>query len=221
MHESSQARWREASATVLGLALIAVSTLAAGAEDLVPMPAARVSSGVSLPLAATGPMAPQSAAKSDGGLVKMGPTEACVEQRPITEVDTNIGVKDGVNEPGGRRRGLPSRQHTSGLDDANSPVGDALLLLGGPRLVLWSSLLRGNQPGTPRILSSLFAGSATAGLQRPVSSARYPPLPYLMVAEPPQECVSTLGQYRPGDCVPFQWNYPYFSPCAPRHSDGR
>ena len=37
--------------------------------------------------------------------------------------------------------------------------------------------------------------------------------PYLLLAEPPHECVYTLGEYRPGSCVPFQWNYPYFSPC--------
>jgi hypothetical protein len=39
-------------------------------------------------------------------------------------------------------------------------------------------------------------------------------LPYLLLAEPPGECVYTLGEYRPGSCVPFQWNYPYFSPAA-------
>jgi hypothetical protein len=40
-------------------------------------------------------------------------------------------------------------------------------------------------------------------------------LPYLLFAEPPCECVYTLGEYRPGSCVPFQWNYPYFDPTLP------
>jgi hypothetical protein len=33
---------------------------------------------------------------------------------------------------------------------------------------------------------------------------RVPMLPYLAVAYPPDECIGTLGHYRPGDCVPFQ-----------------
>lgn len=41
-----------------------------------------------------------------------------------------------------------------------------------------------------------------------------PALPYLMVAEPPCECVYTLGHYRPGSCVPWQRNYPPCSCCG-------
>ncbi|MGO9108093.1 MAG: hypothetical protein ACLP9L_02560 [Thermoguttaceae bacterium] len=38
-----------------------------------------------------------------------------------------------------------------------------------------------------------------------------PTLPYQLTAMPPCECVYTLGEYRPGDCVPYQINYPPFS----------
>ncbi len=33
-----------------------------------------------------------------------------------------------------------------------------------------------------------------------------PALPYLMTVQRPCDCIYTLGQYRPGDCVPRRWN---------------
>jgi hypothetical protein len=42
--------------------------------------------------------------------------------------------------------------------------------------------------------------------------ATIPALPYCLSAEPPHECVYTLGHYRPGSCVPWRHNYP---PCDP------
>ncbi len=45
-----------------------------------------------------------------------------------------------------------------------------------------------------------------------VSGARFfatvPALPYLISARPPCECVSTLGHYRPGSCVPYRCHRP-------------
>ncbi len=38
-----------------------------------------------------------------------------------------------------------------------------------------------------------------------------PALPYLMAAEPPCECVYTLGHYRPGSPAPYRIQYPPFS----------
>ena len=44
-------------------------------------------------------------------------------------------------------------------------------------------------------------------LQPIISGARFfltiPALPYLMGLEPPDECLYTLGYYRPGDCAPY------------------
>jgi hypothetical protein len=36
-------------------------------------------------------------------------------------------------------------------------------------------------------------------------------LPYQMVAQPPCECIYTLGEERPGNCVPCQWQLPPLS----------
>ena len=58
------------------------------------------------------------------------------------------------------------------------------------------------RPVQPLVSSAHFYGAAFT-------------LPCLLVAEPPQECVYTLGEYRPGSCVPFRWNSPYFSLALP------
>ena len=52
-------------------------------------------------------------------------------------------------------------------------------------------------------------------IAQPAASAAHffatiPALPYCLAAECPTECVYTLGHYRPGNCVPWRWNWP---PC--------
>jgi hypothetical protein len=54
------------------------------------------------------------------------------------------------------------------------------------------------------------------GLAQPVLSAAHffgtvPALPYLIAAEPPRECVYTLGHYRPGSAAPYRIHYPPLS----------
>ena len=41
--------------------------------------------------------------------------------------------------------------------------------------------------------------------------ATIPTLPYQLTATPPCEYIYTLGEYRPGSCVPYQINYPSWS----------
>lgn len=59
-------------------------------------------------------------------------------------------------------------------------------------------------------------GCCTNCLQSAVSAAHFfgtvPALPYCMSAQPPCECVYTLGHYRAGDCVPWRCSWP---PCDP------
>lgn len=54
---------------------------------------------------------------------------------------------------------------------------------------------------------SRYGHSAGPILQPALSGARFfltaPALPYLMGLYPPQECVYTLGYYRPGSCAPY------------------
>ena len=55
-------------------------------------------------------------------------------------------------------------------------------------------------------------------LQSACSAAHFfgtvPALPYVLSAQPPRECVYTLGHYRPGSCAPWRCNYWPWDPCA-------
>ena len=61
-------------------------------------------------------------------------------------------------------------------------------------------------------------GYSVGLLQPGVSAAHFfgsvVALPYKTWAEPPHQCVYTLGHYRPGSCVPYRYHYPRFSPGA-------
>ena len=152
--------------------------------------------------------------EGEARLDAMGPTEACAEMRPITAVNTNIGVKAGGSERPedvGAVCHPAEREPTYGLTArAWSPLcyfWEAPVLSYGPLYFEETNLERHGYSQTylrgvqPLVSSAHFFGTVIA-------------TPYLLVAEPPHECVYTLGEYRPGSCVPFQWNYPYFSPCA-------
>ena len=54
------------------------------------------------------------------------------------------------------------------------------------------------------------------GVAQPMVSAAHffgtiPALPYLMAANPPRECIYTLGHYLPGSCAPYHVYYPPLS----------
>ena len=195
----SRARW--ISAAAVGFACIGISGSRLQAQNPGAGPAGPISPSVQ-PL------------PGEARLDAMGPTDSCREMRPITAVDTNIGIKTGPNE---RPEDVGSVCHpalaeppyamTSRPWAATCYSWEAPALCYGPLYFEETNLER-------------FGYSQTylRGVQPLVSSAHFfgtvSMLPYLLVAEPPRECVYTLGQYRPGSCVPFQWNYPYFSPCA-------
>jgi len=166
-------------------------------------------------------MQPPPTATGEARLDAMGPTDACRELRPITAVGTNIGVKPGGQErpedvgavchPG---QAMPPYALTARPWGPVCYCWEAPSLCYGPLYFEETNLERHG-----------YSQTYLRGVQPLVSSAHFfgtvAVLPYLLVAEPPRECVYTLGEYRPGNCVPFQWNYPYFSPCAERHSEDK
>jgi hypothetical protein len=198
--------------------LVAIFGSHAKAQYLPGAPAPGPSSFVQPPPAAGRvPGTPGDAAEAR--LDAMGPTSDCVEMRPITAVNTNIGVKPGNNE---RPEDVGAVCHPAQREPPYAMTArpwsgvcyfwEAPVLSYGPlyfeetnleRYGYSQTYLRGVQP---LVSSAHFFGTVVAS-------------PYLLVAEPPHECVYTLGEYRPGSCVPFQWNYPYFSPCAGWHGD--
>jgi hypothetical protein len=149
----------------------------------------------------------------------MGPTDNCAEMRPVTAINTNIGIKPAGNE---RPEDVGAVCHPAQHEPLYmmsgrpwSPVcyfWEAPVLAYGPLYFEETNLERHGYSQTylrgvqPLVSSAHFFGTVVA-------------TPFLLLAEPLQECDYTLGQYRPGDCVPFQWNYPYFSPCEGRHEE--
>jgi hypothetical protein len=202
MFANPQSRARSITAATLGITCLAIFASQLKAQVMRDEPPGGVVHDVPQPAAA------------EARLDAMGPTDACREMRPITAVNTNIVVKPGGNE---RPEDVGSVCHPEQAEQAYAmsarPWGpvcyfwEAPALCYGPLYFEETNLERHG-----------YSQTYLRGVQPLVSSARFfgtvPMLPYLLLAEPPRECVYTLGQYRPGSCVPFQWNYPYFSPCA-------
>jgi len=168
-----------------------------------------------------GAIAQKSPPAGEGLLQAMGPTDQCVERRPITEVNTDILVQGGSNE---RPEDVGAVCHPSQAQPAYTMAPrewtgirycwEAPAQCYGPLYFEETNLERYG-----------YSQTCLRTVQPLVSSAHFfgtiPLMPYLMLAEPSRECVYTLGQYRPGSCVPFQRNYPYFSPCATLQKDNR
>jgi hypothetical protein len=154
---------------------------------------------------------------AEARLDAMGPTDACAEMRPITAVNTNIGVKTGGNE---RPEDVAAVCHPAQHEPLYTMTGRPW----SPVCYFWKAPVLAYGPlyfEETNLERYGYSEKYLRGVQPLVSSAHFfgtvAATPYLLLAEPPCECVYTLGEYRPGSCVPFQWNYPYFSPCAPWH----
>jgi hypothetical protein len=205
------------AAALVGFTIIEIIASQAKAQ-YPPVAPAPVPSNFIQPPPVVRPMQPP-IAPGEARLDAMGPTDNCVEMRPITAVNTNIGTRPGGNEqpedvgavchPAQRE---PLYTMTSRPWSPVCYFWEAPVLAYGPLYFEETNLERHGYSQTylrgvqPLVSSAHFFGTVIA-------------TPYLLIAEPPHECVYTLGEYRPGSCVPFQWNYPYFSPCEGRHED--
>jgi hypothetical protein len=151
---------------------------------------------------------------AEARLDAMGPTSACAEMRPITAVNTNICVK-----PANMER--PEDVGTVCHPCQREPFYTMTARPWSPLCYFWEAPVLAYGPlyfEETNLERYGYSQTYLRGIQPLVSSTQFfgtvAATPYLLVAEPPHECVYTLGEYRPGSCVPFQWNYPYFSPCA-------
>jgi hypothetical protein len=164
---------------------------------------------------------PRLSLRGDGLLQRMGPTDRCLDVRLVNQITTDISIKaDGSERP----EDIGSVCRPSQVEPGSAmpfrewqPLGycwEAPSLCHGPLYFEETNLERFG-----------YSQKGLRAIQPLASTARFfgtvPMLPYLLLAEPSRDCVYTLGQYRPGSCVPFQWNYPYFSPCEPCHKDDK
>jgi hypothetical protein len=130
--------------------------------------------------------------------------------RPIGEVTANAALPPGL---------LPDGVTNQKLMPQHPLVGDPRFYGGwAEKNFAWSATKFAHYPlYFEEVNLERYGYQCSPCLQPFVSGAHFfatvPALPYLMAAQPPCECIYTLGHYRPGNCVPWQRNYP---PCSCR-----
>jgi hypothetical protein len=140
----------------------------------------------------------------------------CLKEKGIGELTTNIDIKPDTEAGTGPK--TPESIAESCLGSAPHAASERIW---APLCYSWEAPALCHGPlyfEETNLERNGYSQKYLRGVQPLVSSANFFGtsfiLPYLLVAEPPCECVYTLGEYRPGSCVPFRWNYPYFSPAA-------
>jgi hypothetical protein len=126
--------------------------------------------------------------------------------RPITEVTADAALPAGL---------LPDQVEHEG----DAPAAELIPEVGDPRLMggwgdnvfNWSAAKSWHHPLYFEEVNLERYGYQCHPLAQPfVSGAHFfltvPTLPYQMTVHPPQECIYTLGHYRPGSCAPWQRN---------------
>jgi hypothetical protein len=136
-----------------------------------------------------------------------------VDDEDLTQDDTLIkpitSLTLDVRPPGGRMPADPAAeafkgqtQFIQGREIPSQPVGTPYH---------WVAPGTVHQPLYFEEVNLERYGYSHGILQPAVSAAHFfgtlPALPYLVGAEHPHECIYTLGQYRPGDCVPLRCHY--------------
>ncbi len=126
--------------------------------------------------------------------------------RPITEVTADATLPAGL---------MPDQvEHEGDVPRAEMmpEVGDPRLMGGwGDNVFNWSAAKSWHHPLYFEEVNLERYGYQCHPLAQPfVSGAHFfltvPTLPYQMTVHPPQECIYTLGHYRPGSCAPWQRN---------------
>lgn len=141
-----------------------------------------------------------------GGMVEV----PCFVAPPLSQVKANIAFPAG-DLPSDRAR----------FCSADTPyVMDSRLDFGWAQFNFqWSATCLCHKPLYFEEINAERYGYTVSRLLQPVISGgkfffTIPALPYLMTVDRPCDCIYTLGQYRPGDCVPRRWNRVPLQACA-------
>jgi hypothetical protein len=134
--------------------------------------------------------------------------------RPITQVTVDVALPEGV---------LPGQPGTEpvGHITVPRPQFDDPRLWGGWAQVTyqWASTALCHRPLYFEQVNLERYGYGPHPLLQPAFSGAHffltiPTLPYKLVAQPPRECVYTLGYYRPGSSAPRRWHHVNWDPTA-------
>ncbi len=137
---------------------------------------------------------------------EIGPGEMievpCFVAPPMSMVEANIALPPG-DLPSDRAR----------FCSADTPyVWDSRLEFGWAQFDFhWSATCLCHKPLYFEEINAERYGYTVSRVFQPfISGGKFfftiPALPYLMTVDRPCDCIYTLGQYRPGDCVPRRWN---------------
>ena len=142
--------------------------------------------------------------------VEKAPCAAAVE-KPLADLGVNIGLPSGQ---------LPADHAAACWDSMNQQRGPlAAARFWHGFVYQWDATALCHRPlYFEEVNLERYGYGCCACLQPAASAAHFfatvPALPYCMAAECPQECVYTLGHYRPGSCPPWRCHWPPSDPLA-------
>jgi hypothetical protein len=148
-------------------------------------------------------------------VIPVPPSELELLAAPIVSLSTDIRTKENPNVTNdfprseaqgylGRLRQMSYVMNRPGSAGLLCYAWDAPLTNNNPLYFEETNLERhGYSPRYLRAFQPIVSGAEFF--------ATIPTLPYQLTALPPSECIYTLGEYRPGSCVPYQINYPPWS----------
>jgi hypothetical protein len=153
----------------------------------------------------------QSAAEEIAGQPVEGET---LRFRPITQVTINTAF------PPGALPGDPGAQPEGYVVSPPLQFGDARMWGGWAEVnYQWSCTALCHRPlYFEQVNVERYGYTVSPLLQPAISGAHFfatiPTLPYKLVAQPPRECVYTLGYYRAGSRAPRRWHHVNWDPTA-------
>ena len=166
------------------------------------------------PAAAQEPVGPRPAGNAANEVIPVPPSEEEILGAPITSLTTDIRVKEnpGITNDVPPPAVPANPKHRGEMSYVMDRPGAAAMCY------VWDAPATCNNPlyfEDANLERHGYSLRYLRAFQPVVSGAEFfatiPTLPYQLTASPPWECVYTLGEYRPGSCVPYQINYPPWS----------
>lgn len=135
--------------------------------------------------------------------IQTGEPLPCFVPKPMSSLTTNIAFPEGA---------LPANVALECAIDVGV-VTDPRLEYGWSQFDFhWAATCLCHRPLYFEDVNAERYGYTVSRFFQPViSGAKFfltvPALPYKMVVDPPHECIYTLGNYRPGSCVPWRYEH--------------
>ncbi len=141
------------------------------------------------------------------------------DDRGVKSISTDIIPKDRKGGPPVDRSKLPPDIAREEFAQRYGPTLDGTCAGRGWTYCMyqWESSQLSHKPLYFEEINAERYGYSCRPIAQPAISAAHffaavPTLPYQLAAQPPRECIYTLGYYRPGSCVPNRFHWPELRP---------